>query len=175
MNNKKIEKYKKLRKEIIGNSCNELKYAKERYKKIIENNPNNKFLYYNPNLRDRILEDLSIYGYNPNDKGVQYLASLILIYIHERKLFRKQDIVPIEYWDLNKSNNEHFKMLGNKPKEVKNEIDKCIKNNKKEYSSLAQIVYEIADYYGFFRLDRGDPEKKSYTLTLIYDKKKSAK
>lgn len=168
MNNKE-EYFYNLRNKLVGESCKELKQAKERYKTIIANNPNNKYLYYNPNIRDRILDDLSYNGYNINDKGVQYLASLIMLYIHERKLFRLDE--ENNYWDLDLENNKHYSMLGENPDKLRKAIEKSIQNNEEEYSKLSQIVYETADHYGYFGLDRIDPKRKSYTLTLVYNKK----
>ena len=175
MNNNELQKIKDkrkrfymLRKEIIGLSCMEMKKEKERYDEIVSSDEACKYLIFNPYIRDRILEDLERGGYDINDKGTQYMATIALIFYHERKLFRRNDIEDNGYWDLDLDYNEHFSMLGRNINEVKREITKAIeKSDDYGICSMAEVIYDEADYYGYYGKDRDDKKRKSYYKTLV--------
>jgi len=121
------EKFYTLRKELIGDSCKEVK---ER----------------NIKIREFVLEILEDDGFKLENPGTQYLATLITLYYHERKMFRRGDIQDKSYWDLTINSNEHYNMLGNTSENAINLIDSAISENKRDSGPLEEIVYDIADY-----------------------------
>jgi len=121
------EKFYTLRKELIGASCKEVK---ERNLKI----------------RKFVLELLEDDGFKLDDLGTQYLATLITLYYHERRMFRRKDIEDKSYWDLSKESNEHYNMLGNTSENAIELMGSAISENKRDNGPLEEIVYDIADY-----------------------------
>lgn len=145
----KKEQFYMLRKEIIGDSCREEKNC-----------------YQNPPLRKSILNSLEWDGFDLEEQGTQYLASLITIFFHERKLYRRKDIEDKSYWDISDYNNEHYRMLGTSKENVINAILYSIFKNETEFGSIEEIVYELADEYGYYGRDRDDRKRVPYTKLL---------
>lgn len=142
----KKEKLAMLRKEIIGASIQE---TKER----------------NINIRKEVLEVLEEDGFNLNEQGTQYLASLITIFYHERKMYRRKDIEDKSYWNLDNWSNEHFGMLGNEKERVVNAILSSIGKNEIESGPIDDLVYDIADSM-IHRYNRDDVRRERYTKLL---------
>jgi len=142
----KKEKLAMLRKEIIGASIQE---TKER----------------NINIRKEVLEVLEEDGFNLNEQGTQYLASLITIFYHERKMYRRKDIEDKSYWNLDNWSNEHFGMLGNEKERVVNAILSSIGKNEIESGPIDDLVYDIADSM-IHRYNRDDERRERYTKLL---------
>ena len=135
-----------LRKEVIGASIQE---TKER----------------NINIRKEVLEVLEEDGFNLNEQGTQYLASLITIFYHERKMYRRKDIEDKSYWNLDNWSNEHFGMLGNEKERVVNAILSSIGKNEIESGPIDDLVYDIADSM-IYRYNRDDERRERYTKLL---------
>lgn len=142
----KKEKLAMLRKEIIGASIQE---TKER----------------NINIRKEVLEVLEEDGFNLNEQGTQYLASLITIFYHERKMYRRKDIEDKSYWNLDDWSNEHYGMLGNEKERVVNAILSSIGKNEIESGPIDDLVYDIADSM-IHRYNRDDERRERYTKLL---------
>lgn len=142
----KKEKLAMLRKEIIGASIQE---TKER----------------NINIRKEVLEVLEEDGFNLNEQGTQYLASLITIFYHERKMYRRKDIEDKSYWNLDDWFNEHYGMLGNEKERVVNAILSSIGKNEIESGPIDDLVYDIADSM-IHRYNRDDERRERYTKLL---------
>ena len=142
----KKEKLAMLRKEIIGASIQE---TKER----------------NINIRKEVLEVLEEDGFNLNEQGTQYLASLITIFYHERKMYRRKDIEDKSYWNLDDWSNEHYGMLGNEKERVVNAILSSIGKNEIESGPIDDLVYDIADSM-IHRYNRDDVRRERYTKLL---------
>ena len=142
----KKEKLAMLRKEIIGASIQE---TKER----------------NINIRKEVLEVLEEDGFNLNQQGTQYLASLITIFYHERKMYRRKDIEDKSYWNLDDWFNEHYGMLGNEKERVVNAILSSIGKNEIESGPIDDLVYDIADSM-IHRYNRDDERRERYTKLL---------
>lgn len=142
----KKEKLAMLRKEIIGASIQE---TKER----------------NISIRKEVLEVLEEDGFNLNEQGTQYLASLITIFYHERKMYRRKDIEDKSYWNLDDWSNEHYGMLGNEKESVVNAILSSIGKNEIESGPIDDLVYDIADSM-IYRYNRDDERRERYTKLL---------
>lgn len=142
----KKEKLAMLRKEIIGASIQE---TKER----------------NISIRKEVLEVLEEDGFNLNEQGTQYLASLITIFYHERKMYRRKDIEDKSYWNLDNWSNEHYGMLGNEKERVVNAILSSIGKNEIESGPIDDLVYDIADSM-IHRYNRDDERRERYTKLL---------
>lgn len=101
------------------------------------------------NIRQHILQTLKGDGFDINHQGTQYLASLITLYFHERRLYRKYgERKNCEgYWNLNDWDNEHYGMLGNTKENVVYSILSAIGKNDMENGPIDELVYEIADSY----------------------------
>ena len=134
------------RKEVIGASIQE---TKER----------------NINIRKEVLEVLEEDGFNLNEQGTQYLASLITIFYHERKMYRRKDIEDKSYWNLDDWSNEHYGMLGNEKERVVNAILSSIGKNEIESGPSDDLVYDIADSM-IHRYNRDDERRERYTKLL---------
>lgn len=121
------ERFAMTRKEVIGESCRD----------VVERQVS---------IRKCALDYLENDGFNIEDQGTQYLASLITLLYHERKLYRRKDIKDkAYYWNLNDWNNEHFGMLGNTKENVINAILSSIGTNDMENGPIDELVYEMAD------------------------------
>jgi len=124
----KDERFYMLRKEIIGASCKEVKE-----KRI--------------NVRKFVLNTLELDGFKKGDKGTEYLATLITILYHERKMLEYMD--DRSYWDLSDLLNEHYSMLGDTKENVISIINKSINKNELDDGPLENIAYQIADYTNY--------------------------
>ena len=163
----KKEKFYMLRKEIVGNSCKEVSKQVLEYRNFLEKYPDYKrYDLKNPSIRKRVLDDLEWDGFFLKDKGTQYLASLITIFFHERKLYRRGDICDKSYWDLSDFSNEHYGMLGNSKSNVIREILKAIRNSEIENGPIEEVVYTIADSIGYYGRDRDDRKRVPYVKLL---------
>ena len=178
------ERFKLLRKEIVARSCDEEverinKYNQiETHVKVLEGAYSIDELARNKNYREasrylsecsrdkktikeKAMSDLEWADYDITKPGANFLATIISIFFHERKLYRRKDIVDKSYWNLSDLDNEHYKMLGVDKEKVLFEIQKVIGN-----SSIENIVYTIADNYGCYEYDRDDERRKPYTDML---------
>ena len=118
------EQFYILRNKIVKESCQEVKEK-------------------NYQVRSQALEELKWSGFDVQNIGTQYLATLITIFFHERKLYSMSD--KSFYWNLADRQNEHYKMLGTKPKQVIKSINEVVKENIDEEGPVEDIVYELAD------------------------------
>lgn len=145
------ERFAMTRKEVIGESCKDV--TKRRI-----------------SIRKSVLENLENDGFNIEDLGTQYLASLITLLYHERKLYRRKNIKgKAKYWNLADWNNEHFGMLGSTKENVINAILNSISTNTIEGGPIDELVYEIADntIYHYNR----DERRVRYEKLLTKEKK----
>ena len=156
-----------LRNEIVRNSCNEIRDKVSYYQRCIAAYPNSKMLF-DPSVRNSILMDLENSGFRLNRVGTQYLATLITMYFHERKLFRRKDIEDNGYFDLSLKNNEHFSMLGTTPDKARKAMENSIRNA--EYwngASIAEVVYTLADNYMYMYREDGDEKNIPSSKVLL--------
>ena len=151
-------KFCMLRKEVIRESCMEIKKQITESKMHLVKFPNDKCIVRNPSVRIMVLDYLKSFGYDLNDKGTEYLATLITIFFHERKLYQQKDIEDKSYWNLKDFSNEHYQMLGDNPDNVINHISNSIDKNEYEDGSIAEVVYTLADIVGVYGKDRKDKE-----------------
>ena len=159
------EKFYNLRKELVGESCKEVKEKIQKYNDYIKKYPNDEKILLNPSIRQRVLKDLQNEGYNLEDIGTQYLATLATMYYHERNLFRMDNIEDNGYFDLSLKYNEHYSMLGNKPDIVRNSINEAIYNAYGEVVPIDEIVYFLADNYNIS--ETSENNKKYYSKVLL--------
>lgn len=164
------EKFYILRRELVRESCKDVKEKSDIYQKYININPDAASFLPNPSIRQRILDDLKEDGFFLEEKGTQYIATLSTIYFHERKLFRRKDIIDNGYFDLSLKYNAHYSMLGTKPDIVREEITKSIKHSGNEYISIEELVYELADKYIYLTREKGDEKNISYSKKLLRNK-----
>lgn len=113
-------------------------------------------------------------GFNIKDEGTQYLASIIAIYFHERKLYERcKDREAYKgYWDLSDLSNKHYGMLGHNPERVIQEIYKAIGKNDIEDGPIDEMIYEITDnmIHSYDRDDVIDNDKEFISYTKILKK-----
>lgn len=160
------ERFYILRRELVRNSCNEIKKKSEMYKNYIKKYPDNDYMVINPSIRTRALNILEDDGYLKEDKGTQYLASLITLLFHERKLYRRRDIEDNGYFDLSLKNNEHYSMLGDKPNKVREEIHKAMEHAKDYYTPIDELVYIITDNIMHLYKEDGSEKNNSYSKNI---------
>lgn len=151
MNNNKIlqikdkkERLIEMRKEIIGDSCKSLKENKISIYKIA-------------------LDSLERADYEMDHVGTKLLAKLVTILYHERKMYRRCD-VDKRYWNLSDWGNEHYKMLGADYLMATRCINDAINHSDDNGSSIAEVAYEMADYYAY--LYNNDERRERYTKML---------
>ncbi len=170
------EKLYILRDILVKESCEEVRKNSKIYQKFNERHPELKedHILVNPSVRQRTLEDLEEEGFNLKDKGTQYLATLITIYFHERKLFRIKnftnqayfDKTILRYFNLNRKDNEHYSMLGTTKEKAVKEMNNAIAKSNNPNTTIEEIVYDIADYYITKHREDGDEKNVSYTKNL---------
>ena len=157
------EEFYNLRKELVGESCKEVKEKLKIYNDYIKKYPADLDKILNPSIRRRVLKDLQNEGYNLEDIGTQYLASLITMYYHERNLYRMDNIDDNGYFDLSLKYNEHYSMLGNKPDIVRDSIKNAIYNTYGEYIPIDETVYYHTNNYIELSFNK---DNKYYTKAL---------
>lgn len=160
-------KFCMLRKEVIRESCMEIKKQITEREMHLNKFPNDKCIVRNPSVRILVLDYLKSFGYDLNDKGTEYLATLITIFFHERKLYQQKNIDDKSYWNLKDFSNEHYQMLGDNPDNVIKQISNSINKNEYEDGSIAEVVYTLADIVGVYGKDRKDKERVPYSRMLI--------
>ena len=103
-------------------------------------------------------------GFDVNDLGTQYLASLMSVLYHERRLFYKNyRNNNTSYYDLSDENNKHFSMFGVDKDKFVEEINKSIDKNPHDDGPLDELVYDVVDYFVYvYGMD--DQVKKRYGL-----------
>ena len=161
MNNSTEQKnFYQLRERFVKNSCHEIKKEKEQYQRIKKENPIYSFSksLKKKSIYDLALEELYWHGFSKEAKATKYLATLITIFYHERKLYDKKGKSHEEYWNLGSWDNKHYKMLGQNSEFLIKEITTALKNNKEEKRSLEEIIYDTADYFGYYQ----DKAKSQY-------------
>ena len=147
------KKFYQLREESVKNSCHEIKKEKEEYQKIKKGNPIYSFTksLKKVSIYDLALEELYWHGFPKDGKATKYLATLITIFYHERELYAKTRKNHREYWNLRSWDNKHYQMLGQNNELLIKEITNALKNNKEEKRNLEEIVYDTADYFGYYQ------------------------
>ena len=163
------EKFYILRRELVKNSCEEVKEKSVKYQNYINKDPGSVSYLMNPSIRQRILYDLEEDGFILEEKGTQYIATLATIYFHERKLFRRKDNIDNGYFDLNLKYNAHYSMLGTMPDMARDEINKSMEHSG-NYMSIEELIYELADKYMYKIREDGDEKNISYTKRLLKNK-----
>ncbi len=162
-------KFLMLRKEIIGASCKEMKSQISQYKEFISKHPEyekNPF-FKNPSIKASIMENLKYDGFDLNDEGTKHLANLILMFFHERKLYRIEEPQYKNYWDLDDPSNEHYKMFGISPENLISYLLISIEQNEDTRGcSIGEIVYTETDYIGYYGRDRDDKNRVPYKNIL---------
>ena len=161
------ERFYILRRELVNNSCQEVKEKSAKYQEYINKYPESKPYLLNPSIRQRILYDLKEDGFILEEKGTQYFATLATIYFHERKLHRRKDIRDYGYFDLSLKYNAHYSMLGTTPNKAREEIKKSMEHSGNDYIKVEELVYELADNYMYKIREDGDEKNISYTKKLL--------
>lgn len=177
------ERFCMTRKEIVGDSCKKIaeksriyraylervKYMESRYSaEELETNYDYRrctaTLYHlqNPSIRERALDSLEWIGYQKEDKGTQYLATLITIFYHERKLYHRKDFPDKRYWDLEDWNNEHYGMMGAPKERVIYEILEANSHNPDLCCPFEETVYRITDSLGAIKYDENTRNCRGY-------------
>ena len=167
MKNNQIKEFYILRSELVKNSCKETLKKSNEYQKYIEKHSEDKHILINPSIRQRVLEDLEADDFIMDEKGTQYLATLITMYYHERKLFRRKDIEAKGYFDLSLKNNAHYSMLGTTPIKAKEEMNKSIEHSNAGFITIEELAYETADNYIHRLREPGDEKNVSYSKKLL--------
>ena len=183
------ERFCMTRKEIVGDSCKKVSEKSRIYRAYLERvkdmesrysveelatNYNyqryTSTLYHlpNPSIRECALDCLEWIGYQKEDKGTQYLATLITIFYHEKKLYHRKDFPDKSYWNLDDWNNEHYGMMGAPKKRVIYDILEANSHNTDLSCPFEETVYEIADYsLGARKYDESTRECVGY-VDLLY-------
>lgn len=156
-----------LRKEFIRKSCMEVRKQIAESEMHLIRFPNDKQIVRNPRVRIMVLDYLKSFGYDLNDSGTKYLATLITIFFHERKLYQQKYIEDKDYWNLKDFSNEHYKMLGDNPENVIELISSSINKNEYEDGSIAEVVYTLADIVGVYGKDCKVKERVPYSRMLV--------
>lgn len=122
---------------------------------------------YRVSVRKMILNHISQSdGFDENDLGTQYLASLMAVLFHERRMYYLDyKDRGTEYYDLSNEDNEHFGMFGVSKDKFLSEINKSIEKNDFEEGPLDELVYDVVDYFIFrYGQDRDSVIKRKYGL-----------
>lgn len=173
-----------LRKRIIGQSSKEImaklmeyREKEEEVKRIErENTPeslNGHYLYkkwkceldVTPSIRENALEALEWAGFNKDDAGTQYIATLATIFFHERELYRRED-TDKSYWDLSDCDNVHYGMLGLPKQKVIADILTVMDKNAYASRSHETLIYNLADDLEYYCSDHDAEKRKPYTDML---------
>lgn len=123
--------------------------------------------HYKVSIRQMFLDHISKSdGFDENDLGTQYLASLMAILYHERRLYYADYNYDFRsYYDLSDENNKHFSMFGVDKDTFIDEINKSIEKNPYDDGPLNELVYDVVDYFIYtYGLDRDNKYKKRYGL-----------
>jgi len=99
------------------------------------------------NIKEEILNILKEEGFDIEESGTKYLASLTALLFHERKLYQKlhkresyQD-----YWNLSDDKNEHYQMLGASSRQVINAMKASIAASDKSMETIPSLIFNITD------------------------------
>lgn len=119
---------------------------------------------YNLSIRDMFLNHISQSdGFDINDLGTQYLASLMTMLYHERRLYYTAR--DTSYFDLNDENNKHYSMFGINSKTFIDEINKSIEKNPKDDGPIDELVYDVVNYFIYrYGMDADNDNQKRYGL-----------
>ena len=118
----------------------------------------------NPSVDDYINDSLESDGFDINNEGVIYLAKLICILYHERKLYYDCCDDPFNYWNLDNFSNIHYEMLGgNRNKVIHSIISSFVKNDLTGDLAISDYVYSFVDNMGYYSADKKNSKRKRYS------------
>lgn len=99
------------------------------------------------NIKEEVLNVLKEEGFNIEESGTRYLASLIALLFHERKLYQRlHDRQSYQnYWNLNDEKNEHYHMLGDNSRQVIKAMKESLKTSKRDSEMISSLIFRITD------------------------------
>ena len=121
------------------------------------------------NIYKNALRRLDNDGFNIDNKGSQYIADLINLFYHERKLLEKYYKRPSYqgYWDLSDIKNPHYINIGNGKfviSEMRNEIIKSPYED--DDADLNELIYDLTD----IEIARCNEDNRRYDEQISYKK-----